>query len=583
MWTFNGGVGVLELRCHFIRHGEHYALVSRVDKVYPTRDGGTFAEFVVGDRGGKIAVGFLERHGFITVGAYLLLKDFNVHESFDAPVTQGHGFQLEIIEARVVAVDALHILDEFVGIIKVGCFFVEFHVNFGHQISLRLVTCAVQLFVHVNRSVVDLSLDLGREMRHLVTAAFDAAVTLENFEPNVRAASGFQGLYAFMVGLIGLMVSHAGIIKSFGGAARSDQDAGQQCYQKMGTFHSRMICHKIKYITNIVPKFYYFCRMEKIKQLQREFTDFIETVEFVKEPKGLYEPIAYTVLQKGKRLRPMLCLLANDMFGGNFDDAKYPALGLETGHNFSLIHDDIMDQAPLRRGMETVYKKWNTNTAILSGDVTLMMANQFVMRTSKPVEAATLFNKVMIEIGEGQQYDMNFETQSVVTIPEYLEMIRLKTAVLLATSLQMGAVIAGADTEDQKNLYDFGIALGMAFQLQDDVLDCYSDVAVFGKVTGGDIVENKKTMMYLKALELAPVAERERLEALFSGEIVINPQRKIDEVISMYDKLHVREAVEQLMAVYFRQAMACLDAVKLPEERKIHLRRYADLLSGREK
>ena len=323
--------------------------------------------------------------------------------------------------------------------------------------------------------------------------------------------------------------------------------------------------------------------MEKIKQLQSEFNTFINSVEFVKEPRGLYEPIAYTLLQKGKRLRPMLCLLANDMFGGDFEDAKYPALGLETGHNFSLIHDDIMDQAPLRRGMETVYKKWNTNTAILSGDVTLMMANQFVMRTSKPVEAATLFNKVMIEIGEGQQYDMNFETQRVVTIPEYLEMIRLKTAVLLATSLQMGAVIAGADEEDQKNLYDFGIALGMAFQLQDDILDCYSDVAVFGKVTGGDIVENKKTLMYLKALELASTADRERLEALFSGEIAINPQKKIDEVIALYDKLHVKEAVELLMGDYFRQASASLDAVKLPEERKTYLRHYADLLSGREK
>ena len=323
--------------------------------------------------------------------------------------------------------------------------------------------------------------------------------------------------------------------------------------------------------------------MEKIKQLQREFAAFMESVEFVKEPRGLYEPIAYTVLQKGKRLRPMLCLLANDIFGGDFEDAKYPALALETGHNFSLIHDDIMDQAPLRRGMETVYKKWNTNTAILSGDVALMMANQFVMKTSRPVEAATLFNKVMIEIGEGQQYDMNFETQSVVTIPEYLEMIRLKTAVLLATSLQMGAVVAGADEADQKNLYDFGIALGMAFQLQDDVLDCYSDVAVFGKVTGGDIVENKKTMMYLKALELSAAAERERLEVLFSGEIDINPQRKIDEVIALYDKLKVKEAVELLMADYFLQAKACLDAVRLPEERKAHLRQYAHLLSGREK
>ena len=314
-----------------------------------------------------------------------------------------------------------------------------------------------------------------------------------------------------------------------------------------------------------------------------EFAAFMESVEFVKEPRGLYEPIAYTVLQKGKRLRPMLCVLANDMFGGDFEDAKYPALGLETGHNFSLIHDDIMDQAPLRRGKETVYKKWNTNTAILSGDVALMMANQFVMRTSKPVEAASLFNKVMIEIGEGQQYDMNFETQRVVTIPEYLEMIRLKTAVLLATSLQMGAVIAGADKEDQKNLYDFGIAMGMAFQLQDDILDCYSDVSVFGKVTGGDIVENKKTMMYLKALEMAPMEQKERLKLLFSGEIDINPQRKVDEVISIYDELHVKEEVEQLMAAYFRQAEVCLDAVKVSEERKLPLRKYAEMLSRRDK
>lgn len=323
--------------------------------------------------------------------------------------------------------------------------------------------------------------------------------------------------------------------------------------------------------------------MEKIKQLQREFADFMESVEFVKEPRGLYEPIAYTVLQKGKRLRPMLCLLANDLFGGDFDDAKYPALALETGHNFSLIHDDIMDQAPLRRGMETVFKKWNTNTAILSGDIALVMANQFVMRTSKPVEVATIFNKVMIEIGEGQQYDMNFETQPKVTIPEYMEMIRLKTAVLLATSLQMGAIIAGADAEDQNRLYDLGIALGMAFQLQDDILDCYSDAAVFGKVKGGDIVENKKTLMYLKALELASAEQRSRLEALFSGEIAINPQKKIDEVIALYDVLHVREAVELLMADYFRQAKDCLDAVSVPEERKVHLRRYAELLSGREK
>lgn len=306
-------------------------------------------------------------------------------------------------------------------------------------------------------------------------------------------------------------------------------------------------------------------------------------VEFSKVPNALYDPIAYTVLQKGKRLRPMLCLLACDMFGGEYHEAKYPALALETAHNFTLIHDDIMDQAPLRRGKETVYKKWNTNQAILSGDAAVFMAYDFATRTHRPVEVLSLLNQVLLEICEGQQFDLDFETQMDVAIPDYLEMIRLKTAVLLATSLQIGAVVADADEEDQNRLYDFGIALGMAFQLQDDILDCYSDVSVFGKVTGGDIVENKKTMMYLKALELASPKQKERLMELFSGEVIINPQRKIDEVIALYDDLQVRGAVESLQADYYRQSMACLDAVRLPEEPKSHLRQYAELLSGREK
>ncbi|MBR4146934.1 MAG: polyprenyl synthetase family protein [Bacteroidales bacterium] len=323
--------------------------------------------------------------------------------------------------------------------------------------------------------------------------------------------------------------------------------------------------------------------MEKIQQLKERFDAFMNGVDFNRVPNALYDPIAYTVLQKGKRLRPMLCLLACDMFGGEFHEAKYPALALETAHNFTLIHDDIMDQAPLRRGKETVYKKWNTNQAILSGDAALVMAYDFATRTHRPVEVVSLLNQVLLEICEGQQYDMDFETQTEVTIPEYLEMIRLKTAVLLATSLQIGAVVANADEEDQKFLYDFGLALGMAFQLQDDILDCYSDVAVFGKVTGGDIVENKKTMMYLKALELASPEQRSRLSGLFSGAIVLNPQRKIDEVIALYDELCVKEAVESQMTDYFHQAKVCLDAVKLPDDRKVHLRHYADLLSGRDK
>lgn len=323
--------------------------------------------------------------------------------------------------------------------------------------------------------------------------------------------------------------------------------------------------------------------MEKIQQLKERFDAFMDGVDFVKSPEGLYEPVAYTVLQKGKRLRPMLCLLACDLFRGEYHEAKYPALALETAHNFTLIHDDIMDQAPIRRGKETVYKKWNTNQAILSGDAALVMAYDFATRTHRPVEVLSLLNQVLLEICEGQQMDMEFETRNEVTITEYLEMIRLKTAVLLATSLQIGAVVADADEKDQQNLYDFGIGMGMAFQLQDDILDCYSDVTVFGKVTGGDIVENKKTMMYLKALELASPEQKERLMALYSGEVAINPQRKIDEVITLYDELHVKEEVERLMEGYYRQAYVALDAVKAPEEQKVHLRHYAEMLSGRDK
>lgn len=323
--------------------------------------------------------------------------------------------------------------------------------------------------------------------------------------------------------------------------------------------------------------------MEKIQQLKERFDAFMDGVDFVKSPEGLYEPVAYTVLQKGKRLRPMLCLLACDLFRGEYHEAKYPALALETAHNFTLIHDDIMDQAPIRRGKETVYKKWNTNQAILSGDAALVMAYDFATRTHRPVEVLSLLNQVLLEICEGQQMDMEFETRNEVTITEYLEMIRLKTAVLLATSLQIGAVVADADEKDQQNLYDFGIGMGMAFQLQDDILDCYSDVTVFGKVTGGDIVENKKTMMYLKALELASPEQKERLMALYSGEVAINPQRKIDEVITLYDELHVKEEVERVMEGYYRQAYVALDAVKAPEEQKVHLRHYAEMLSGRDK
>ena len=323
--------------------------------------------------------------------------------------------------------------------------------------------------------------------------------------------------------------------------------------------------------------------MEKIKQLQQDFADFMTQTDFGGQPKELYEPIAYTLLQSGKRLRPVLCLLANDLFGGDEKEALWPALALETFHNFTLIHDDIMDKAPLRRGMATVYQKWNSDIAILSGDAMLAMAFQFALKPDKGAALAQLLGKVAIEICEGQQMDLNFETLGNVTIPEYLEMIRLKTAVLLATALQMGATVAGAKEADVKHLYDFGINLGMSFQLQDDILDLYSDVATFGKRHGGDIADNKKTYLYLKALEMASEKDRKRLEQLFALRIDHDEAEKIEEVEGIYDRLHVKEAVEKVMLDYDRRAFAELDAVGLPEEKKRHLRAYAELLSGRKK
>ena len=323
--------------------------------------------------------------------------------------------------------------------------------------------------------------------------------------------------------------------------------------------------------------------MEKIKQLQQDFADFMTKTDFTGQPKELYEPIAYTILQSGKRMRPMLCLLANEMFDGDENEALWPALALETFHNFTLIHDDIMDKAPLRRGKETVYQKWNSDIAILSGDAMLAKAFQYALQPKKGAELAQQLGKVAIEICEGQQMDLNFETLGNVTIAEYLEMIRLKTAVLLATALQMGATVASATEANIQHLYDFRLNMGMSFQLQDDILDLYSDVEVFGKRHGGDIADNKKTYLYLKALELASEKDRKRLEYLFTLRMDHDEEEKIEEVQAIYDRLHVKEAVEQVMLDYDRKAIKALAAISLPEEKKKHLRAYAEMLSGRKK
>lgn len=254
--------------------------------------------------------------------------------------------------------------------------------------------------------------------------------------------------------------------------------------------------------------------MDKIRFFGDQIAHLIEELDFRKEPPELYDPIAYTMNQGGKRLRPLLTLLACDLFGGDIQKALYPALSIEVFHNFTLVHDDIMDRAPLRRGKETVYKKWNSDIAILAGDTMFALAYTYALKTDAEIvpEILTVFSKAAIEVCEGQQYDMNFEQLASVSIDEYIRMIRLKTAVLLGASLEIGAICARADQNDVRKLYQFGIELGIAFQLKDDLLDVYGDTEKFGKLSGGDIATNKKTFLYLKAMELANNKQNKELK-----------------------------------------------------------------------
>ena len=302
------------------------------------------------------------------------------------------------------------------------------------------------------------------------------------------------------------------------------------------------------------------------------------------EPSELYAPIEYILRQGGKRMRPTLCLLACELFGGNIEDCMIPAVSAEIFHNFTLVHDDIMDQAPLRRGMETVYHKWNSDIALLSGDTMLIKAFQYVLATKKEYshEVFAELCKVALEVCEGQQYDLNFETQDDVTLDAYLEMIRLKTAVLLGSVLKIGAIVAGANDKNQRAIYDFGINLGLAFQLQDDILDCYSDVNVFGKMTGGDISDNKKTYLYLKALELASEDDRNHLLNLFKMPKGRN-EEKIQAVLNIYDKYNVKNIVEKLMTEYYEKSLQDLNSIEASEENKEILRDYAAYLYTRNK
>ena len=309
--------------------------------------------------------------------------------------------------------------------------------------------------------------------------------------------------------------------------------------------------------------------MHSKKELQEIISEAFGTANFRYKPSSLYDPIKYMMDLGGKRLRPLLTLMSCDMFGGVIDDALAPAMGLELFHNFTLLHDDIMDQAPIRRGKETVFKKWNTNSAILSGDTLFVLAYDYVTKTTPALlpQVLDLFNDTARKVCEGQQYDMDYEFRKDVSIDDYILMINLKTAVLISCSLKLGAIIARASDPEADLIYEFGENLGLAFQLQDDYLDVFGDVEKFGKEIGNDIVTNKKTFLYLKAFELAGAGSLGLLNDHFSDKSITAPE-KVRTITSIYRELGIDRLTRTLIDEYYAKALSIMDQINIPEERK---------------
>jgi len=323
--------------------------------------------------------------------------------------------------------------------------------------------------------------------------------------------------------------------------------------------------------------------MLPISEYREAITDYLHEKVKVKEPANLYEPMVYILEQGGKRLRPVLVLMATEIFDCNYKKALDAALAIEIFHNFSLVHDDIMDAAPLRRGAETVHEKWDINTGILSGDAMLINAYQFFENYEGDTfkELSKLFTKTAIQVCEGQQYDIDFETRDNVSIEDYLLMIEYKTAVLVGASLQMGAIVAQTSSECKEAIYQYGRLLGIAFQLQDDYLDAFGDPETFGKQLGGDIIENKKTFLYLKTLELANRSEALQLEHLYT----ISPGEnsgKIEAVKSLFESSGAAELTRKEIGSYTDMAFKVLDKIQLPEEKKRPLRNFGEMLMERQ-
>lgn len=318
-------------------------------------------------------------------------------------------------------------------------------------------------------------------------------------------------------------------------------------------------------------------------QILKLVNDYLVQLPYDRRPASLYEPIRYVLSMGGKRIRPVLMLLSYNLFKEDPETILMPACALETYHNYTLLHDDLMDNADLRRGHETVHKKWNANTAILSGDSMLVLAYQRMQQCSsdKMAEVLALFTETALEIGEGQEYDMAFEHRDDVSEEEYIEMIRLKTSVLLACALKIGAILAGASKEDADNLYRFGEQIGLAFQLQDDFLDVYGDTRVFGKAIGGDITSNKKTFMLINALNHANEEQRRQLES-WIGATEFDRDEKVAAVTRLYNEIGIDRMAQDKIVYYFEQSRKYLQAVSVDESRKAELAAYAQRMMNRQ-
>jgi geranylgeranyl diphosphate synthase, type II len=306
-------------------------------------------------------------------------------------------------------------------------------------------------------------------------------------------------------------------------------------------------------------------------------------LSYNRESERLIDPVKYVLSMGGKRIRPVLALMACNLYSDQIDEAVIPVTGLEIFHNFTLVHDDIMDKALVRRGFPTVHSKWNLNQAILSGDVMAFITNECFLQSPPHLlqKIFRVFNKAAIEVCIGQQLDMDFEKATIVSHEEYLRMIELKTAGLIAASVKIGAMFGGTNEKDAEILYEYGRNLGLAFQIQDDILDTYGDMKVFGKISGGDIIAGKKTFLYVKATEIASQEQRKKLQEIYASEIS-DPEAKIKMVTEIYDQLNIKYISENLAGDFLKNALGFLEKAGAPQERKEELIQMTGSLAGRE-